>query len=117
MPRIKSEIRQESPIGDRFVILEMPVLEMLPQIGHSAFVVYAVLVKYSNSSNSSFPSYPTLARDTGYTRKTVIVAIQTLQEFGLLTVKPRFDKKTGRQTSNLYTLMCPHKALESLRNR
>lgn len=50
-----------------------------------------------------FPSYQTIAEDTGVSRPTAIKYIKKLQEVGLIEVQPRFNRR-GDPTSNLYTL-------------
>lgn len=50
-----------------------------------------------------FPSYQTIAEDTGVSRPTAIKYIKKLQQVGLIEVQPRFNRR-GDPTSNLYTL-------------
>lgn len=50
-----------------------------------------------------FPSYQTIAEDTGVSRPTAIKYIKKLQETGLIEVQPRYNRR-GDPTSNLYTL-------------
>lgn len=50
-----------------------------------------------------FPSYQTIADDTGVSRPTAIKYIKKLQKAGLVEVQPRFNRR-GDPTSHLYTL-------------
>lgn len=50
-----------------------------------------------------FPSYQTIADDTGVSRPTAIKYIKILQQAGLIEVQPRHNRR-GDPSSNLYTL-------------
>jgi DNA-binding Lrp family transcriptional regulator len=50
-----------------------------------------------------FPSYQTIADDTGVSRPTAIKYIKKLQRAGLIEVQPRYNRR-GDPSSNLYTL-------------
>jgi len=50
-----------------------------------------------------FPSYQTIADDTGVSRPTAIKYIKKLQKAGLIEVQPRHNRR-GDPSSNLYTL-------------
>ena len=50
-----------------------------------------------------FPSYQTIADDTGVSRPTAIKYIKKLQQVGLIEVQPRYNRR-GDPSSNLYTL-------------
>jgi len=50
-----------------------------------------------------FPSYQTIADDTGVSRPTAIKYIKKLQKAGLIEVQPRYNRR-GDPSSNLYTL-------------
>lgn len=55
-------------------------------------VVLSVICSYSNSSNIAFPSYQTIADDSGISRRKVIDVISELVALGCI-------KKTERRSS------------------
>jgi DnaD/phage-associated family protein len=73
--------------------------------------ILTVLFTYTNThTNSVFPSYETIAKRTGYSRRTVIRVVAQLVDKGYIISKKKrfdFDEKTGKhnRTSNLYSLM------------
>ena len=80
------------------MIFDLPIEE-------HAKIVYLCLCRYADSDNQSFPSHLTIGSRCGIkSRTTVKKAIDTLMEVGLLDYITRTDKKTGGQSSNLYTI-------------
>lgn len=65
--------------------------------------VYSVICCYANIKDSScYPSYATIAKKAGISRRTAITAIQTLQDCGLLEKETR--KNGSDYTSNVYVI-------------
>lgn len=65
--------------------------------------VYSVICCYANINDSScYPSYATIAKKAGISRRTAITAIQTLQDCGLLEKETR--KNGSDYTSNVYVI-------------
>ena len=57
---------------------------------------------HHNTTAACFPSYETIARETGYRRRGVIDTVKELEENGLLTKQVR--RVSGHQGSNNYQL-------------
>jgi len=69
------------------------------------------LARYLDATKlSAYPSYDTLARKTGFSRRTVISKMKLLVAEGYLDKEHRRTAKGG-QTSNLYTLTGKGKAM------
>jgi DNA-binding transcriptional MocR family regulator len=78
------------------------------QIGVYAYAVYTALVRHADTAQTCFPSYATIAKKLGISKRHVIRQIEKLVEIGLIKASPR--QKTGKrgtdsQDSNLYTLL------------
>ena len=80
-------------------------------------VVLSVICSYSNSSNIAFPSYQTIADDSGISRRKVIDIISELVMFGCIKKTERRSSK-GDHTANDYEVLigspdflCPVKRL------
>ena len=78
------------------------------QIGIYAYAVYTALVRHADTAQTCFPSYATIAKKLGISRRKVIQEIEKLKSAGLIKASPR--QKTGKkgtdsQDSNLYTLL------------
>ena len=78
------------------------------QIGIYAYAVYTALVRHANTAQTCFPSYATIAKKLGISKRHVIQEIEKLKSAGLIKASPR--QKTGKkgtdsQDSNLYTLL------------
>ena len=64
--------------------------------------VYAILCSYANNTDRScFPSYQTIARKAGCSRRKVISVIAHLERRGLIEKREQFSS-IGDNTSNLY---------------
>lgn len=97
--------RLEDRRGHGFYIIDNAVIEEYgPQIGAYGLAVYNVLAMYAGRKGSAFPSLRAIERMLGISRPTVIKAIDTLVEVGLIT---RSARRTGQgdRTSNIYTLV------------
>tara|TARA_R100000808_G_C2109869_1_gene124286 strand:- start:105 stop:875 length:771 start_codon:yes stop_codon:yes gene_type:complete len=71
-----------------------------------AIRLYAVLCRYADKdSGECFPSIKTLAGRMHTSSSTVKRALADLRNAGAITSVPRYDKTTGEQTSNLYTVL------------
>lgn len=67
-------------------------------------ILYIVLLSFaSNKTMQAYPSQDTLARITGFSRRSVIRYIESMKQKNVLKVERRTDPKKGN-TSNLYTL-------------
>lgn len=67
-------------------------------------VVLSVICSYSNSSNIAFPSYQTIADDSGISRRKVIDIISELVMFGCIKKTERRSSK-GDHTANDYEVL------------
>ncbi|MEZ5671905.1 MAG: helix-turn-helix domain-containing protein [Thiotrichaceae bacterium] len=72
------------------------------KIGAVGIAIYQALASRA-WEGQCFPSYQTIAEDTGVSRPTAIKYIKILQDAGLIEVQPRHNRR-GDPTSNLYTL-------------
>lgn len=70
-------------------------------------LVLLCLANYTDDKNTCFPSYKTLISITEMSRSTIIRALKSLEQIGLINIQERFAdfNDSKRQTSNLYTLM------------
>lgn len=77
--------------------------DYLPGIGLHAFAVYMLLCKYADASGKCFPAVPTMAKQLGVSKPTIIKAINTLKDAQLISVeKQAYDN--GKQKTNEYQL-------------
>ena len=67
-------------------------------------VVLSVICSYSNSSNIAFPSYQTIADDSGISRRKVIDVISELATLGCIKKTERRSSK-GDHTANDYEVL------------
>lgn len=75
-------------------------------ISAQAVRVYAVLCRYADKEDGTcFPSIKTLGERINVSDSTIKRALKELKEIGAIKSQKRFDKATGEQTSNLYTVM------------
>jgi hypothetical protein len=75
------------------------------KISDNAFRVYATLYRFSDKEDGScYPSMATIGKKCGKSVSSVKRGIKELETIGAITIKHRFNKETGEQTSNLYTL-------------
>ncbi len=88
-----------------FTMVENSVIEderLLP----SEKLVYAVLSKFASQERSCFPSLSTLSKLSGYSKSTVVRAINRLCCLGYITKERRKDEVRGN-ISTFYTLTLP----------
>ena len=88
-----------------FTMVENSVIEdekLLP----SEKLVYVVLSKFASQERSCFPSLSTLSKLSGYSKSTVVRAINRLSYLGYLTKERRKDEVRGN-ISTFYTLTLP----------
>ena len=86
-------------------------------ISAQAVRVYAVLCRYADKDDGTcFPSIRTLAERIHLSESTIKRAIKELKTIGAIKSQKRFDKATGEQTSNLYTVMRSKELIYDLPN-
>jgi len=88
-----------------FTMVENSVIEderLLP----SEKLVYVVLSKFASQERSCFPSLSTISKLSGYSKSTVVRAINRLCYLGYLTKERRKDEVRGN-ISTFYTLTLP----------
>lgn len=74
-------------------------------LGASCTVVYLSLCRHAhNETQTCFPSMKLIAEENGISTRTVIRAIKTLEEWGIINVI-RSRKDDGTQDKNIYTLL------------
>ena len=91
-----------------FTMVENSVIEderLLP----SEKLVYVVLSKFASPELSCFPSLSTISKLSGYSKSTVVRAINRLSYLGYLTKERRKDEVRGN-ISTFYTLTLPEEA-------
>ena len=85
--------------GFTFAPIPTRALELMPVIGAYAFGVFALLVSFSRPGKDDvFPSVNSLVERTGFSKSTVLRAIETLTEHCLISVD-----REGKH--NVYTLL------------
>jgi DNA-binding Lrp family transcriptional regulator len=88
-----------------FFITDNEIIDVYAsRIGPYAFTVYSALLRFANKDGVCFPSLNTLAERLGFSKPTVIKAIETLIEHGLIQKVNRFNDK-GEHISNLYLIL------------
>ena len=86
-------------------------------ISAQAVRVDAVLCRYADKDDGTcFPSIRTLAERIHVSESTIKRAIKELKTIGAIKSQKRFDKATGEQTSNLYTVMRSKELIYDLPN-
>lgn len=76
------------------------------KLSNTAYKVYHVLLSLANNkTKASYPSKDYIAKQAGCCVSSVYNATKELTSQGLIKVTERFNKKVGRQTSNLYTIL------------
>lgn len=75
-------------------------------ISAQAVRLYSVLNRYSNKDDATcFPAIKTIAKRMHTSESTVKRALTELKDIKAVLVEARYNKATGEQTSNLYTVM------------
>ena len=72
-------------------------------ISSNAKLLYLYLTKMGNQQRSSFPSYRTMAKYCGFSKRTAIRVMQELLDAGLILKEARHRGKM--QTSNIYIIL------------
>lgn len=86
-------------------------------ISAQAVRVYAVLCRYADKDDGTcFPSIRTLSERIHVSESTIKRALKELKAIGAIKSQKRFDKATGEQTSNLYTVMRSKELIYDLPN-
>ena len=94
------QFRRERP----FVMVDYAVV-MSGQLSVYELAVYLVLCAYADSREGTcFPSYQTIARKAGCSRRKAIDAVARLESLGLIRKEVR-KNPCGDNTSNLYTVV------------
>ena len=86
----------------RFCLYDEVIDTYASQIGPHGLAVYAVLARYAKK-RESWPSYATIRKKLGMSRRGVIYAMDKLIEVGLVQKEAR-TSTTGAPSSNLYAL-------------
>jgi hypothetical protein len=81
-----------------------------------ALVVYQYLCRRGNQGADAYPSYDTIGRDGGMSRRAAIRAVAKLQEVGLVTVEHRRDPY-GDAAPNIYRVVNSPVEVEKLLSR
>lgn len=74
------------------------------ELGPYGLALYYALCRHANQEGESWPSYATLAKETGMSRAHARETMKHLVELELVSKKARKDE-AGDATSNLYTLL------------
>lgn len=75
-------------------------------IGPYAIAIYNALAYHAGTDNQAWPSYPTLAEETGMGRTKAYSSVEILVAYRLITKEKR-NAESGARTSNIYTLVDP----------
>lgn len=109
MNGVKNRFRYETP----FTIVDSAVL-MNEGLSVYDKAVYCILCSYaSNTDKSCYPSYKTIARKAGCSRRKVISVISHLEEMGFVEKQEQFNS-VGDNTSNLYIVKTSASAGQAL---
>ena len=96
-PTLKFQYQEPFTAVDTAVLMD-------ETIGKYEKLTYVILCAFaSNKDNTCYPSYQTIAKKTGCSRKKAISSIAALVEIGLVEKAERTNKN-GDNTSNLYTI-------------
>ena len=74
------------------------------------FRILCYLMKLSGCNSSCYPSYETIARETGMSLSKAKNGIKNLIEYGIITKENR-EKKSGGAASNLYVVCLKNKVV------
>jgi len=96
MPKLKIESDVKS-----FTMIKNAIIDSEDILNEHEKILYIVLMRYGNKA---FPSFATLSKKCGFSKRTAQRTIDTLIGKGLLKKRNRVSKKGGN-TSNIYTLI------------
>lgn len=74
------------------------------ELGAYGLAVYMCISRFINQEGVAWPSYETIAKRTGISRRKVISEVQKLVDLGLVEVTQQFNPHTGEHRSNLFSL-------------
>ena len=69
------------------------------QLGPYGLAAYVALCRYANQDSECWPSYSTIAKGTGMSRRKVIYEIQKMERLGIIAVE------RAQHTSNVFILL------------
>lgn len=78
-------------------------------LGPYGLAVYLALCRYVNQDSECWPSYATIARGTGMSRRKVIYEVAKLEALGVIQVERRVE--ANKHVSNVFVLLdtsAPH---------
>jgi DNA-binding transcriptional MocR family regulator len=78
-------------------------------------ILWAICLHHHDATGECFPSYDTLAQETGFQRRKVIYAVDELSENGLIFIQGR--RVNGHQGSNHFVLFGLPKAPAWIKSR
>jgi hypothetical protein len=101
--------RQPDQIKDGrppFILIEEAVLRNHKLTAYQ-IAAYVTLVMYANHKDGdrAFPSHKTIGIVGGMSARQAKRAVDALAEMKLISIEANHDKKTGAQTSNVYTIL------------
>lgn len=82
---IEHELFRSSPDGSTWASLLQP----------DGIAVYSCIVSHTNKAGQSYPSYSTIARECGVSRRNVIRYVKRLSDMGFITLKGQSAKRTN----------------------
>lgn len=77
------------------------------KLGPHGLAIYYALCRHANENRECWPSYQTLAHETGMSRRQAIREVGRLLAMGFIGKVSRFEDKYGDQDTNLYVLLDP----------
>lgn len=69
------------------------------QLGPYGLAVYVALCRYANQDSECWPSYNTIAKGTGMSRRKVIYEVQKMEQLGIIAIE------RNHHTSNVFILL------------
>ncbi len=93
-----------------FTAVPNSVIELLPEVGQDAFILYVYLTYRANEQGDCWPGYETIMRDTGLSRNKIARSIKVLVSRELISQDRRYSNSTVytiRPISGLMTISSP----------
>lgn len=103
---VKLGIRDERRPGWHWAYHEI-IDEYGGKLGPHGLAIYYALCRHANENRECWPSYQTLAHETGMSRRQAIREVGRLLAMGFIGKVSRFEDKYGDQDTNLYVLLDP----------
>lgn len=121
-PRSEKEIvtKWGNEILDRgFTLIPNVMIDNLEKIKlrDKHIIIIITLIRYGQGKKHAYPGQETLAKKTGYNKKTIMRAVKELKNMGYLKVCKRYlkpENRNPRRTSNLYDFTGLLKKLEEV---